>query len=62
MNALLPLFTVAGDAADTKAANILAAARALTPHINRSRALDRRLVWKSRTAAPSVRPRTKRIV
>src|ERR1700761_3427003 len=44
MNALLPLFTVAGDAADTKAANLLAAARALTPHLNRSRALDRRLV------------------
>src|ERR1700753_2461900 len=44
MTALLPLFTVAGDAADQKAANLLAAARALTPHLNRSRALDRRLV------------------
>src|ERR1700743_1377026 len=44
MNALLPLFTVAGDAADQKAANLLAAARALTPHLNRSRALDRKLV------------------
>ncbi len=44
MNALLPLFTAAGDAADQKAANLLAAARALTPHLNRSRALDRKLV------------------
>src|SRR6201992_1440249 len=44
MTALLPLFTVAGDAADQKAANLLAAARALTPHLNRSRALDRKLV------------------
>ena len=44
MNALLPLFTVAGDATDLKAANLLAAARALTPHLNRSRPLDRRLV------------------
>ena len=44
MNALLPLFAAAGDAADQKAANLLAAARALTPHLNRSRALDRRLV------------------
>ena len=31
MNALLPLFAAAGDAADHRAANILAAARALTP-------------------------------
>ena len=44
MNAMLPLFTVRGDAVDLKAANLLAAARALTPHLNRSRALDRRLV------------------
>jgi len=44
MNALLPLFTAAGDAADDKAANLLAAARALAPHLNRSRALDRKLV------------------
>ncbi|HUO22633.1 MAG TPA: strawberry notch family protein [Caulobacteraceae bacterium] len=44
MNALLPLLTVAGDVADQKAANLLAAARALTPHLNRSRALDRKLV------------------
>src|SRR5579859_5178679 len=46
MNAMLPLFAVAagGDDATHKAANILAAARALTPQLNRSRALDRRLV------------------
>ena len=44
MNARLPLFTAAGDAADQKAANLLAAARALTPHLNRSRPLDRKLV------------------
>ncbi|MBN9319763.1 MAG: class I SAM-dependent methyltransferase, partial [Caulobacterales bacterium] len=44
MNALLPLFTVAGDASTTKAANLLSAARAMVPHLNRSRALDRRLV------------------
>ena len=44
MNALLPLFTVVGDASDHRAANILAAARALTPQLNRSRPLDRRLV------------------
>jgi len=44
MNALLPLFAAAGDAADLKAANLLAAARALAPHLNRSRTLDRRLV------------------
>src|ERR1700761_4625848 len=43
MNALLPLFTAAGGA-DAKAANLLAAARALTPQLNRSRPLDRRLV------------------
>ena len=44
MNALLPLFSAPCDAADQKAANLLAAARALTPHLNRSRALDRKLV------------------
>src|SRR6202000_3393051 len=44
MNALLPLFTAAGDTADQKAANLLAADRALPPHLTRSRALDRRLV------------------
>src|ERR1700744_4803223 len=51
MNTLLPLFTVATDAADTKAANLLAAGRALTPHLNRSRALDRRLVSAVMTTA-----------
>ena len=44
MNALLPLFAAAGDASDHRAANLLAAARALTPQLNRSRPLDRRLV------------------
>jgi hypothetical protein len=44
MNALLPLFAASGDAADHRAANILAAARALTPQLNRSRSLDRRLI------------------
>ncbi|ODT84432.1 strawberry notch family protein [Phenylobacterium sp. SCN 70-31] len=44
MNAMLPLFAAATDGADHKAANILAAARALCPQLNRSRALDRRLV------------------
>ena len=44
MNALLPLFTADGDASDHRAANLLAAARALTPQLNRSRPLDRRLV------------------
>jgi hypothetical protein len=44
MNALLPLFTAAGGGADDKTANLLAAARALTPHLNRSRTLDRKLV------------------
>jgi predicted RNA methylase len=44
MNALLPLLAADGDAADQKAANLLAAARALTPHLNRSRPLDRKLV------------------
>ena len=44
MNAMLPLFAAALDTADHRAANLLAAARALTPQLNRSRALDRRLV------------------
>ena len=46
MNAQLSLFTApaADGSADHRAANILAAARALTPQLNRSRALDRRLV------------------
>ena len=43
MNALLPLFS-ASAAGDDKAANLLAAARALVPHLNRSRVLDRKLV------------------
>jgi predicted RNA methylase len=44
MNALLPLFAAAGAATDDRAANLLAAARALTPQLNRSRPLDRKLV------------------
>ncbi len=36
MNALLPLFAAPAAGADAKAANLLAAARALTPHLNRS--------------------------
>lgn len=46
MNALLPLFASAsaGDPNAHKPANVLAAARALLPQLNRSRALDRRLV------------------
>ena len=46
MNAQLSLFTApaADGPADHRAANTLAAARALTPQLNRSRALDRRLV------------------
>ena len=44
MNAMLPLFAAATDGAEHKAANILAAGRALCPQLNRSRALDRRLV------------------
>ena len=42
MNALLPLFASAAPADRT--ANLLAAARALVPHLNRSRPLDRKLV------------------
>ncbi|HEY3949854.1 strawberry notch-like NTP hydrolase domain-containing protein [Phenylobacterium sp.] len=46
MNALLPLFETvpAAQAGDHTAANLLAAARALLPQLNRSRPLDRRLV------------------
>ncbi len=44
MNASLPLFAAFAGAATDKAANLLAAARAMTPHLNRSRALDRKLV------------------
>lgn len=53
MNAMLPLFATAGtnDPAAHKAANILAAARALTPQLNRSRTLDRRLVANTMTMA-----------
>lgn len=43
MNALLPIFS-ASAAGDDKAANVLAAARALLPYLNRSRVLDRKLV------------------
>ena len=51
MNAMLPLFATAGasDPAAHKAANVLAAARALTPQLNRSRTLDRRLVANTMT-------------
>ncbi|MBN9319060.1 MAG: strawberry notch family protein [Caulobacterales bacterium] len=44
MNAPLPLFPVVGAADTDRTANLLAAARALAPALNRSRALDRRLV------------------
>lgn len=44
MNALLPLFTTAAAGAEHHSANVLAAARALAPQLNRSRTLDRRLV------------------
>jgi hypothetical protein len=49
MNALLPLF--AADVGDHKTANLLAAARALTPQLNRSRPLDRKLVANVMTMA-----------
>ena len=49
MNAMFPLFAAA--AAPDKAANTLAAARALTPHLNRSRALDRKLVAATMTTS-----------
>jgi hypothetical protein len=53
MNAMLPLFAAAAasDPASHKAANVLAAARALAPQLNRSRALDRRLVANTMTMA-----------
>src|SRR3989344_457188 len=51
MNALLPLFTPGGDPAGESSANLLAAARALTPHLNRSRVLDRKLVAGVMTTA-----------
>uniref|UniRef100_B0T9F1 Putative methylase/helicase n=1 Tax=Caulobacter sp. (strain K31) TaxID=366602 RepID=B0T9F1_CAUSK len=41
MNAMLPLFAAVGS---DSAANLLAAARALAPQLNRSRALDRKLI------------------
>ena len=44
MTALLPLFAAPAATADAKAANLLAAARALMPHLGRSRPLDRKLV------------------
>ena len=44
MNAMLPLFSNLSTGADHRAANILAAARALQPQLNRAKALDRRLV------------------
>ena len=49
MNAMLPLFAASTDGADHKAANILAAARALCPQLNRSRPLDRPLVARVMT-------------
>lgn len=45
----LPLF--AADRGADRPANLLAAARALQPHLNRSRALDRRLVSNTLTVA-----------
>jgi len=51
MNALLPLFAAPAAGADHHAANVLAAARALTPQLNRSRTLDRRLVANVMTTA-----------
>ena len=51
MNATFPLFSAlqTPGAAQDKAANTLAAARALTPHLNRSRAQDRKLVASTMT-------------
>ena len=49
MNALLPLF--ADGRGDHRPANLLAAARALQPQLNRSRLLDRRLVANTMTIA-----------
>jgi protein-L-isoaspartate O-methyltransferase len=51
MNAQLALFTTASGAADHKAANLLAAARALAPRLDRARPLDRRLVASVMTTA-----------
>jgi len=53
MNATFPLFSAlqTPGAAQDKAANTLAAARALTPHLNRSRALDRKLVASTMSAS-----------
>lgn len=48
MNALLPPFAAA---TPDKAANILAAARALVPHLHRSRQLDRKLVATTMTTS-----------
>lgn len=47
MNAMLPLFTA--DAATNRSADIIAAARALAPHLAKSRNLDRRLVSNTMT-------------
>lgn len=47
MNAMLPMFASPADT--TKAPNIIAAARALTPHLARSRPLDRKLVSNTMT-------------
>jgi hypothetical protein len=49
----LPLFAdqAAASGAEAKAANVLAAARALAPHLNRGRALDRGLVASTMTLA-----------
>jgi hypothetical protein len=51
MNALLPLFTAGEGSAGESSANLLAAARALAPHLNRSRVLDRKLVAGVMTTA-----------
>ncbi|HEY2707204.1 MAG TPA: strawberry notch family protein [Caulobacteraceae bacterium] len=51
MNVQLPLFTTLAAGGEHRAANVLAAARALTPHLNRSRPLDRRMVAGVMTTA-----------
>lgn len=48
MNACLPLFSAA---ASDRSANILATARALSPHLGRSRPLDRQLVSRTMTTS-----------
>jgi predicted RNA methylase len=48
MNAFLPIFGASATGND-KAANVLSAARALRPHLNRSRVLDRKLVANTMT-------------